>query len=531
MKKIPYKFTLVLFFIFIFFFLLNNSFGYLDPDFGWHLKVGEEILQNKDIPHVNYYNYTIFGQNWVDHEWLMDAITYFIFSSLNYTFLNIFFALIIIFVLIIQLFFAFKNYAKNNNDIFLLIFLQLFGIMGMSAHLGVRMQEITLLFLLFLTITIYYFNKYKRNSILWVLIPLFFIWANLHAGFLIGFFILFAFFVVKSFEILVIKKVYFYSRVFDSDLLLSWKNIFWFCIFSLLAFAGTLLNPYKLELYSFLSGYKDTYYLTHIDEWLPQYFYPYMPFQIFYIALIVIIIFYLMYYSVKKREIKINIWDICITFFFIFLSIKSKRHFPLLYIISLPMAFYFMRSFFDVSNITIKNKYKYIISIYFYSSVILLIALFAISTKYTNKPFESFCHRYPCRAIKFLKENYEYDEYNIYNNYDWGGYLIWEYPERKLFIDGRLPQFEFNGHTMLEEYHEFFQENKQEEKLNKYNIRLVFMDALDYKTNIHWVYKKLLQINEEAMNDHRNYLREYLDNSSEWEKVYSDKISVIYAKK
>ncbi len=43
---------------------------------------------------------------------------------------------------------------------------------------------------------------------------------------------------------------------------------------------------------------------------------------------------------------------------------------------------------------------------------------------------------YPDAAFKFIKENNI--KGNMYNHYDWGGYLIWRfYPEKKVFIDGR----------------------------------------------------------------------------------------------
>ena len=38
-----------------------------------------------------------------------------------------------------------------------------------------------------------------------------------------------------------------------------------------------------------------------------------------------------------------------------------------------------------------------------------------------------------------------YKRQKIFNNYGWGGYLIRVWPEKELFIDGRLPQYQYNN--------------------------------------------------------------------------------------
>ena len=95
------KILWILFYIFIFFFLLNNSFSYLDSDLGWHLKVGESIMYEQSVPHINYYNYTLQNTKWVDHEWLMDVIVFWMYQNLGYLWVNIFFALIVLILLIV----------------------------------------------------------------------------------------------------------------------------------------------------------------------------------------------------------------------------------------------------------------------------------------------------------------------------------------------------------------------------------------------------------------------------------------------
>ena len=91
----------ILFYLLLFSFLLCNSFSYLDPDLGWHLKVGEEIIQEKSVPSLEHYDYTLVGKKWVDHEWLLNIATFAVYDNFGYITLNIIFALLIIIILII----------------------------------------------------------------------------------------------------------------------------------------------------------------------------------------------------------------------------------------------------------------------------------------------------------------------------------------------------------------------------------------------------------------------------------------------
>src|SRR3989339_159808 len=87
-KKQLLKFIWMFFYLFIFSMLLWNSFGYLDNDLGWHLKVGEEFVTKHEIPYNEHFNYTLEGEKWIDHEWLIDVFS---FSAPKALFAKIFF--------------------------------------------------------------------------------------------------------------------------------------------------------------------------------------------------------------------------------------------------------------------------------------------------------------------------------------------------------------------------------------------------------------------------------------------------------
>lgn len=162
-------------------------------------------------------------------------------------------------------------------------------------------------------------------------------------------------------------------------------------------------------------------------------------------------------------------------------------------------------------------------------SVLLVVSLaLFININFFQNPFDHFTDSYPRGATNFLMTNHEkYQSDNLFNFYAWGGYLIHEYPEKKLFIDGRLPQKELKSHSYVEEYNLFFSadENKIKEKINEYQTTLFLLEK-PREIKLRWLDKVLFRIKEENTNT-KNNLISYLEKNN-YNKVYEDEISVIY---
>lgn len=548
------KIIWILFYIFVFVFLLKNSYNYLDPDLGWHLKVGEQILTEKQVPDINYYNYTLNGQKWVDHEWLSDAIMFWLYNNFGYLSLNLLFAFIALATLIILNIFTRKYFLKNKKAMLFIIAFQILGLFVMSPHIGVRIQEIALLNILLLLIIIHLYEKkcsdnlnilnqagteqrniqkkYDKNyKILFWLPFLFYFWACLHGTFLIGLFILFLWIGIKLLK-----------SIIDRDWTIL-KNTKIFFLFTILSITATFFTPYGIKLYSFLNDYKNTYYLKHIQEWLPMHYLPIQYWQLLYSAIVAaVIILLILQKRPNLRDFFKNrggsayssfIWHIALSILFLILAFKSKRNSPILFIVSFPIVTAFFSNFLALPKKILNLNWEkplFIIKSCITISLLALIFYISININFFADPFSRFCSNYPCEAVEFLKENPQYHDLNIFNNYGWGGYLIWVWPEKQLFIDGRMPQYKFAGHTMLEEYFEFYQEEKAKNKLSQYDIKLVLL-KIDKPYKINWFEKYALRLNEEKINDQKNYLKDYLEDSNGWEEIYNDEASKVYVKK
>ena len=79
---------------------------------------------------------------------------------------------------------------------------------------------------------------------------------------------------------------------------------------------------------------------------------------------------------------------------------------------------------------------------------------------------------YPYEAVLYMKKNGVPN--HLFNNYNWGGYLIWMFPGKRFFIDGRMDNFFVEGKPFIKQYWEIVTlKSGWEEKLTDYKINAV----------------------------------------------------------
>jgi hypothetical protein len=111
---------------------------------------------------------------------------------------------------------------------------------------------------------------------------------------------------------------------------------------------------------------------------------------------------------------------------------------------------------------------------------------------------------YPNAAVTFLKNNKQQGK--MFNEYNWGGFLIWQLPEYKTFIDGRMPGWKNDDRDILTDYLKIYKVSPEtNELLGKYDVSWAILSPDAPITT----YLKL----------------------SGWIEVYTDKTAVILQKK
>jgi hypothetical protein len=105
--------------------------------------------------------------------------------------------------------------------------------------------------------------------------------------------------------------------------------------------------------------------------------------------------------------------------------------------------------------------------------ILVMIGLMVYFRPHESRIQKSVAEIYPAGAVSYLKTHPA--QGNLLNFYLWGGYLEWNHPATKTFVDSRVDIFEYAG--VLQDYLDLLGSDtlvrRLDPILNKYNIRYV----------------------------------------------------------
>jgi hypothetical protein len=436
-----------------------------DPDMGWHLQDGKYLLENNlQVAHKDIFSYTMPDYPLIMHEWLTDTWMFFIYQKFNLFVLSIIFASItaLAFILVSWGIKAEKEYK---------IIAAILGLIASIPILGVRPQMISLLGLAIVIFLIFKFRENPKTEKIFFLPLIFFIWVNFHGGFAVGLFFLALFISIEIAKLAVLNLIKLKKKTVRllplKDLLeksslpaRSLLRISWISFFSFLA---TMLNPYGWKMYiEVFNTISDKFVKSNIGEWQPVTIYNPMSSQLF-IYLILFGILLLMSYR------RIDYTYLATSSVFLYLAFSSWRHIPIFLIVSTPLWVTIVE---DLSKRELARIVQKKLFILFSIVIVFFVAkqqIQRVSPLCSSVSKLAEEGEYPFGAVEYLKNNPI--EGNMYNEYNWGGYLIWQYPEKKVFIDGRMPIWKMGDQKIFEECYKIANfENGWEGILEKYDV-------------------------------------------------------------
>ncbi len=438
--------------LFFLFFLLSFT---LIPgvDTFWQIKTGEVIVK-QGIPHQDIFSYTAGGEKWVVHEWLSDVIFYLLYR-LDPNLLVLFKAFLIALTFFILSIFTLEQVAL------LPILVLLLSATTSRIFFDVRPQIFSYLFLALLLLLLY-------RKLLFFIPPLFLLWCNLHSGFILGLLVLF----LWSGEAILRK---------EED---KWKWLFIFLLSLLLTFVnpnGWHLHQHALN----LLGWREVQDI--IVEWFSPNFHriDILPFEVLIFAF-----FFSFIFTHSIRAIDLALGVILLHF-----ALQSVRHIPLFAILTVPPMIF---NFKDVSHTleeTMGRITKPIAFLFpFFLCLSQVVALppyqdmFHVFVQYTH-------HFFPLNNIKRIQE----EEGKIFNEYKWGGYLIFScYPKKKVFIDGRAEVYRKKG-TLNDCITLVNAHDGWESLIKKYSISLLLLDKNSPLSKVLLVRKDFQLIGEDGV--------------------------------
>ena len=400
-----YSIVFLLFFVFSFLFRSDLSF---DQDLGRHIRLGEIIFKNYQVPKVNLFSYTNPDFPFINTHWLFEVLAYLGSISIGVQ------AMIIlkVFIFLFSVWLTLKVIPRNNRILLLpigFIFLHV-----LRERLEFRPEIFSFLFTALTYSSLETTLRAKRVNLLFFLLLIQLIWINTHIYFFIGL-LLQGIFIIH----LLIKKEFSKLKILALIFLCS-------IILSLLNPNGIsgLLYPLNVNTnYGYTIVENQTMFLLENIEFRDPNF--------LFVKLSLGIIGLSILFSLVTRKFELR--NILLALSGAGLALLNVRSFPYLVFLSLPAV---LQNFGEVK----KN------GLFFFLSLVTCALLLLESYLYFNGDYYKYTENGHTKGISVtesVKGAMDFVLRNdlpspIYNNFDIGSYIIYRgYPKYQVFVDGR----------------------------------------------------------------------------------------------
>jgi hypothetical protein len=466
----------------------------VDPDFWWHLKTGQYLIQTRGIPHTDIFSSLFSGKEWITHEWLSEIVMYSVYRATGYGGLIVTFALIITTGFAI----AYRRCAKKAGHPYVSGAALLLGALAAAPTWGVRPQVFSFLLASIFLSLLEDFQRNERQQSIWWLVPLMVLWVNMHAGFAVGIVLI----------LLVIVGMMLDRALSPGDsLTFLWPRMRSLCLVLIACVAAVLINPSGARLYLYpFETLTSHAMMRYIDEWRSPDFHELL-FQP--LAFLILAVFSAL--ALSRKRIRVS--QLLLLLATGWASLRSGRNVPFFVLVAMPLlaehgwdwltsqrwAQWLTKP--EEREVGAQAALKIVLNVLLLLVAPLILAGWRVQQSVVNQP-SVFAHEFPEAAVEFMRIHRPPQP--VYNEYGWGGYLIWKlYPDYRVYIDGRADVY---GDAYVEEFLDTYAgEPGWNEVLDRNGVRTVL-------------------IKPDAA------LASLLRQQNGWQKVFEDHESVIFVK-
>ncbi len=424
-----------------------------DPDTWWHAKVGQMILATGHFPTHDIYSFTVKGEPWMAYEWLGEVA---IGWTARWGVKGLLLLLSGLAGALMLLLYIYGTVRTGNVKASLAACAILLPLEAVFFTLRPQLFGYCFLVLLLILMELY---RQGHEKVLWAIPPLFLIWVNTHGTFFLG---------------LGIFGVFWFCGLFHFD----WNGVEakpWTkrqsrnLLLTILASVAVLpLTPYgtKLAAYPLEMALYQPLNIKSIQEWQPMNFGAGWgkAFLLMMLGLFLVQLFW------KPR---FRLFDLV----FLLVTIgEAAQHIRFMTVLVFAFLPWFVATLGRWLEPYDERKDQYVLNA-------VLIALIAFGFVYffpSQKKIDALlAKKYPMHAIAYMNSHPLPGP--MFNDYGWGGYLIWTYGTTRgtthpVFIDGRADIYEYGG--VLRDYLNIEKiANDTPELLAKYQIRSALISS------------------------------------------------------
>lgn len=397
-----------------------------DPDFGWHLRVGDWIIRNWAVPRTDIISFSQASTPWVAHSWLQEVLYSLAWSAFGSWGVRIWFYMLgALFSAIILLGFLPRGSCSSLRNILAFF---LVAVLVADHYWGTQMVS-----LVFFSCCLLVINKAQSSSrgrIIYTLVPVFWLWANMHGGFVLGWAYLFGVLcleilrhllhrccpVSNSPAICFIKR----GQIMDADALINLSLSLILCVLV------TSANPYGIELFAEITQtIGSTAAKQYVKEWRPPVGTE-LPGGLLILATVAAAVYF------YARRNSVSAQEVIFALFFLALALSARRHvvFFVVYILNLSLP----------SLGAIKPIHERVLALIERSllagALIFLGCYVLLAWSGPFAPYERMKSRYPIEGFERMKDLLP--TARMFHELEWGGILPFIEPRARTFIDGRM---------------------------------------------------------------------------------------------
>jgi hypothetical protein len=439
-----------------------------DPDIYWHVVVGQWIIEHAALPHTDVFSQTFAGAPWIAKEWLSQLILTVAHASGGWAAIVIVTALATATAFVIL-----ARFLLERLPLLPALLLTSAALVLAAPHLVARPHVLALPLLVVWTTGLVRALDERRNPPLWLL-PVMTVWANLHGGFTAGL----ALIIPVAIEAVMVTE-----QAARRSVALAWAK---FAVFACTAACLTPYGPESILMTYRIFGLGEA--LSIIGEWRAQDFSGFSPFE----ACLLMGIGFALHRGLTLPPLRI-----VVVLGLLHLALAHVRSAELLaFVIPVFLAAPLAAQLGGIPAEAGGHRAQPM------AAAVILAVLAAVTSSLAG------AHRFlpnaevsPISAVRKLEQ---IQAGPVFNDYDFGGYLI--YARVSPFIDGRTDLY---GGAFTARHHRA--------------VNLVdvgdFLELLDENR----IGATLLRPDTPAVG--------LLDRLSNWQRVYSDQVAVVHARK
>lgn len=387
-----------------------------DTDTWWHLRIGQSILQSGLVT-TDTLSHTMAGQPWLNHSWGAQVVMA-IFWQAGLAGLAVYTALLATGGLI----FVFLTCRGNT-------YLRVFAIVLAAATASVFWSARPQMFSFFFSAVAVWllWGEVRRTSRrIWVYPVMMAVWANLHAGFSIGFILLGLFIAGEALGNL-------FARGPREGV--TWRGVGRLVLIGLVSLAAILINPRGADLLAVPFQTLGIGALQNfIQEWASPNFHERQswPFLVLLFATLG---------AAGASPRRLTWTEFLPVTGTAFLALTGARNIALFAVVATPVLTLHLDSLltargWEVRPLTTASPRMALVNAVLIGVVSFVVLLYGVGLFINpDKVREAMALALPVEAVEALNETAPAG--NLFNSYNWGGYLSYFAPEYPVFVDGR----------------------------------------------------------------------------------------------